>query len=443
MKKVISCVFVILSLVVLANAQSSERNLMVVRVGTGDSALTSSSTQVFLDEYTKEGVFVRTIPLPADTNGQNMPFTISGTAYTEGSITLSENGYYLTLAGYAAKPGVPGINLTNSNTINRIIARVDGNGNISTSTRIKNFFSGGSIRGAATDNGTRYWVTGNSSNNKGAGVVYIEDSDSIVTQILNTPNNTRCVSISNGQLYITSSTGSYKGVLAVGQGLPTEPGQTASPLAGFDTANADPYTFCFNSSGNICYVADGRSLSNGGGIQKWVYQDTLWRLAYTLNKGITSRIFGLTANFGLQYPKIYITTQNQILEVEDKGDTSSAIVLVTASANTAFRGISFAPISTSEGIELKYSQPGKYYINNFPNPFNPETFICYEIPKPDFVIITVYDILGRHVKTLVNEFKLAGKYSIKFSGEKLTSGIYFYSLRTSSIFLTGKMLLLR
>ena len=80
---------------------------------------------------------------------------------------------------------------------------------------------------------------------------------------------------------------------------------------------------------------------------------------------------------------------------------------------------------------------------NYPNPFNPTTTITYKIPQPEFVSLKVYDILGREVATLVNEEKPAGSYELQFEGRGLTSGIYFYQLKTGIFVETKKMVLLK
>ncbi|MCX6150904.1 MAG: T9SS type A sorting domain-containing protein [Ignavibacteriales bacterium] len=93
--------------------------------------------------------------------------------------------------------------------------------------------------------------------------------------------------------------------------------------------------------------------------------------------------------------------------------------------------------------------PVKYQLfQNYPNPFNPETVIKFAIPKSDLVSLEVYDILGKKVRTLVSEFKSAGKYEIRWNGKNtnganVTSGIYFYRLKTADYSQIMKMLLLR
>lgn len=80
---------------------------------------------------------------------------------------------------------------------------------------------------------------------------------------------------------------------------------------------------------------------------------------------------------------------------------------------------------------------------NYPNPFNPSTKIQYAIPKAGSVQLVVYDILGQQVATLVNEYKTAGIYTVDFNASSLSSGIYFYKIKSGSFTDTKKMLLVK
>ena len=80
---------------------------------------------------------------------------------------------------------------------------------------------------------------------------------------------------------------------------------------------------------------------------------------------------------------------------------------------------------------------------NYPNPFNPNTTIRYEIPQDGLITIEVFDILGQKVKTILNEFKSAGRYDVKFNSAGLSSGIYIYQLRADNFVTSKKMLLLK
>ena len=79
--------------------------------------------------------------------------------------------------------------------------------------------------------------------------------------------------------------------------------------------------------------------------------------------------------------------------------------------------------------KLKDNLPSNFLLmQNFPNPFNPSTIIQYQIPESGLVTLKVYDILGREVKTLINQYQKEGKYKIKFMSNNLASGVYFYRL---------------
>ena len=80
---------------------------------------------------------------------------------------------------------------------------------------------------------------------------------------------------------------------------------------------------------------------------------------------------------------------------------------------------------------------------NYPNPFNPSTNIKYNIQKEGNVSLKVYNILGKEVKTLVNEFKTPGTYNVSFNASELPSGIYFYRLTSGNFTQVKKLVLLK
>ncbi|MDQ3018997.1 MAG: T9SS type A sorting domain-containing protein [Bacteroidota bacterium] len=82
-------------------------------------------------------------------------------------------------------------------------------------------------------------------------------------------------------------------------------------------------------------------------------------------------------------------------------------------------------------------------FNNIPNPFNPATSIKFEIKNDAMVKVSVYDITGREIKSLVNEFKKAGEYKITFDGSGFASGIYFYKMQTGEFIETKRMILIK
>jgi len=87
--------------------------------------------------------------------------------------------------------------------------------------------------------------------------------------------------------------------------------------------------------------------------------------------------------------------------------------------------------------------PSYSLSQNYPNPFNPATIIKWQTAQQGVVTLKIYDILGREVITLVNEFRPAGRYETEFRADQLSSGIYIYRLKSGRFVQTKKMLLLR
>ena len=88
--------------------------------------------------------------------------------------------------------------------------------------------------------------------------------------------------------------------------------------------------------------------------------------------------------------------------------------------------------------------PKKFRLSqNYPNPFNPVTLVNFDIPEDSKIVLKIYDNTGREVKTLVNEFKLAGYYKVELNGTDLASGVYFCNLQTDKFSDTKKMILLK
>ena len=82
-------------------------------------------------------------------------------------------------------------------------------------------------------------------------------------------------------------------------------------------------------------------------------------------------------------------------------------------------------------------------LQNYPNPFNPVTSIKYQLPVSGYVTLKIYDPLGNLVETLVDEQQSTGEYNVNFYAENLSSGIYYYKLRSGSYVETKKMILLK
>lgn len=109
------------------------------------------------------------------------------------------------------------------------------------------------------------------------------------------------------------------------------------------------------------------------------------------------------------------------------------------------RNCGIACASTEYNISFNETElPDEYSVSqNFPNPFNPTTNIKYSIPQDNYVSIKIYNLLGKEVMNLINDFKKAGSYSISFDGSNLPSGVYYYKIKAGEFVQIRKMVLIK
>ena len=328
-----------------------------MRMGDGAAALSNASTAGFLEERLLDGSLVtkagNPIALPVAASGAHQPITFSGSATSEGSLSLSGDRKFVTLAGYASAPGVASIKGQPSAMVNRVIARVSASYAIDTTTRIDNGFDGDNVRGATTQDGTAFWVSGTGPNNTG-GVHHVAlggtSSTQLIGQVGNLPGNTRVLHIFDGQLYGAAASLPIYGVFTIGTGLPTMQ-TTPAVLPGMPTASGpSSYSFAlFDRNAAVagldtCYVADDRSVANGGGVQKWTFDGTTWTLSTTFNTGLNGNLRGLAARItGANVTLILTDPANVYILVDDGSAAPAATMIATAATNTAYRGVAFSP----------------------------------------------------------------------------------------------------
>ncbi len=330
---------------VASAAGFSPGNLVVSRVGTGDAALNNAATAVFLDEYTPDGTLVQSVALPTTVSGANKRFTVSGSATSEGALARSLDGRYLTIAGYDADLGTASVASSTTSAVSRVVARIGGDGGVDTSTAITDIFSGNNVRGAVSDDGSRFWVTG-----ANGGVRLVSLGSTGTTTQLNSaaPTNLRVAGIFGGQLYVSTGSGTT-GVYSVGTGLPTGSGQTPALTASVPA----PYAFVGLDSDpavsgvDTLYVAD-ESGAPGGGVVKFSFDGSTWTARGSFRPaGAGAR--GLTGTITPSGVTLFATTTtNALVKVDDTAAYNAAIAatattLRTGAANTALRGVAFAP----------------------------------------------------------------------------------------------------
>jgi hypothetical protein len=324
-------------------APFSSGTVVVLRLTDGSGLLTNRTAEVFLDEYTSDGDFVQTIPIPS--SGANA-LTVSGFSISEAALTRSPNGRWLALAGYNTSPGYLNAPASTSAQVPRIIGVVDASGAFSAISTNLAFYSGNNMRGAVSDGTNSFWGFGAISATGVGGLNYygFEGSAGVVYS-----TNLRVVNIINGSLYF--SAGSGNGISKF-NGRPTT---AATPVTEIPTgAGSSPYGFAINASGTIAYVADDRT-SAGGGVQRWNSSGGGWSLAYTLGTDMANTgTRGIAVDWSAASPVIYATTSentffgnpaNRLVRIVDVGPGSSTTTLAVTGGSSSFRGIAFAPLS--------------------------------------------------------------------------------------------------
>jgi hypothetical protein len=309
----------------------TEGNLIVTQVGDGSATLSNAATAVFIREFTVAGASVQTLGLPTSVIGANRRLTMSGTATSEGALTLSGNGLFAALSGYDANTGTASIASTNSSTVNRVAGLLDlSTGLFDTSTAFANFFSGNNIRSSYTSNGTDTWSVGAAN-----GDVYSPLGSTGLGQnsVSTTVANQRVINSFGGDLYFSTGSGATRGVWKI-TGQPTTGPNTATAL--FGDGVASPYDFLFVDA-NTIYVADDR---NTTGIQKWVFGGSSWSLAYQIDTD-GARSLAYDAATGTIFA---IDAAGKLIKTSDNGSSFLApTTIATPSTNTIFRGVKFLP----------------------------------------------------------------------------------------------------
>jgi DNA/RNA endonuclease G (NUC1) len=319
-------------------------NVVVYRVDGNGAALNSSATRVFLDEYTPAGTLVQSIALPTTAALPQRACTASGTASTEGAMSTSPDGQFIALGCYDATVGTASI--TGSNTIPRVIGRVDPNGNIDTSTSFVEATSAGNPRTATTSDGNRFWVAGSS-----VGVRTTTLGASAVTNVSTTNANLRQLHIFGGQLYAGSGASTIFRLGQVGIGLPTASGTVTTNLSGVPVTNAYNSFYFADLDGtpgvDTVYIAD----ETANAIDKFCLVGGTWvakgTAPLTAAHGLAGTTSGSTVTlFATSGPST--ATINALSKVVDGSGYNSnfaptTTALASAAINTGFRGVAMAP----------------------------------------------------------------------------------------------------
>jgi hypothetical protein len=369
------CLLAVVGLGSASAATPAEDHLVV-----SDIPNATTSQAVTLERITGAGAADGSAwALPTTASGSNKPFTLEGDSSAVGALALSGNGRYISLAGTTSPVG-GAANAAEP----RDVARVNAEGEIDTSTVLGATFEEEKIRGAVTNDGSSFWVTGNGNGNGTplGGMIYapightstptvIVSKELPSTSTNKALNNFRTVQLVGGSLW----TGSEKGTAGIYKvtGLPTAPTVPTTPITLAEKEEEeDPISELplesVPGSGNVdtMYVVrqekSGKKEHAVGAILKYALVGGTW----TLEGKILGRFVAITGEVvGLEEFRLYV-----IAEVEESAGVFRTKIerLVDKSANTAgpnvteqepiataptgtnFRGISFAPQKASSGV---------------------------------------------------------------------------------------------
>lgn len=401
---------------------------------------------VFLDEYNSCGNLVRSIPMPVSVSGNNKRLTlpISTSDYTEGYISLSQDGSKLALAGYDADPGTAAVSSVSSITVKRMVAVVGGDGTVNTATAL-GAFSGQAVRAAVVD-GSGIWVSGGSG-----GIMYTTLGSTTHVQITNA--TARSLVVSGGQLYASSTSGAFR-LTAVGTGLPATAGQTMVNLPGLPTTGS-PYQFLIVNAGSgsdVLYMAHDNllrkySLSGGTWISNGaigIASDKYRAVTGQFNANGTVTLYAIRRNDNATGAGGEIVTLTDSTGYNNDFSAVVPALIVPANDNNVFRSIVMAPDvmaantvsrkgpvnETADSLSLKLS----------PNAARERVVVTFNKTNMSRPMIVVTNAAGQIVRQLPPASIQAGQATIDLQG--LPKGVYYVTLNDGKKQTTKKLLVL-
>jgi photosystem II stability/assembly factor-like uncharacterized protein len=289
---------------------------------------------------------------------------------------------------------------------------------------------------------------------------YVQDIDVNGTNIftgtlfgvfLSTDNGTNWASVNNGltETFVVDLAAKGPNIFAATQNgvfLSTNSGANWSS-AGLDGFGVDHIAICNNNVFASTYGTNGTVYLSSDNGTTWSVSDLGLTEKTVLDFEVyETNIFASTLNF------VFLSSNNGVSwTAVDEGLTAFYYMSLGVNESYLFAGtmgLSVWRRPLSEIItDAKFKvdeNPTEFLLSqNYPNPFNPSTKISWQSAVSSWQILKVYDVLGREMKTLVDEYRNAGKYEIEFDASSLPSGVYFYRLQAGDFIQTNKMILLR
>jgi mannose/cellobiose epimerase-like protein (N-acyl-D-glucosamine 2-epimerase family) len=165
-------------------------------------------------------------------------------------------------------------------------------------------------------------------------------------------------------------------------------------------------------------------------------------LHYSFESTSESRNFRMRP-IGLPEDRLKIVSVTRNGEPYSLFDSTGLMLTVPEKVDGIF-AVTYAPIQSATAVALQGAVPVEFMLRqNYPNPFNPNTTITFTVPQRRHVSLIVYDVLGKEVAMLVNEYREAGEHAVRFTAHNLSSGIYFYRMESDGYVQTKKLILMK
>lgn len=329
-------------------------NIVVLRVGSGTAALSNVGAPVYLDEFTTNGILVRSVSI--NNTSAIGKLVLTGNSLNEGFMTRSANKNYLVFGGYDTLIG--GSGMASSSTINKTIAFVDANAVVDLSTSVN--LPTGAIRTVISDNGLRYWAAGGSK-----GTYFGNKGDTGKVLISNTITNNKCLELYGNQIYLSTGQGANIRIGKLGEGINTTGLQPYTGLQGIPTTGS-PNQFIFsdlnpNITGyDVLYYTDNVS----GTLNKYSLVGSSWSsngsVTVPVGSPAGSGLKGLIGDTVAGNVVMFANSASAIYKFTDSSGYNGALLstafqIATAATNTNFTSLAYSPQNTLPVYDIYFT----------------------------------------------------------------------------------------
>jgi hypothetical protein len=415
-------------------AQFTSGNIVVARLGNGTTVYNGgAAARCFLDEYTPTGTLVQTVAMPVTTVGSNRRFMLNNGLYG-GMLTLSGDKRYLLLPGYDADEFTQPLTSITAAIAPRIVARIDFNETINTST-LTGGYDGEAVEAAYSTDGNSIWTVGTAFGNPASGGLRYQTLGSTSSVLLN--NNPLLggynMQAFNNQLYVSYFTNTTTAIGAAGTGFPTTGTPTLTSLPGIPSSSFLPLGFFMADLNTSVPGPDVIYICNpdlNGTTANTITKYSLVAGTWVQNNSVSvSSPRGLTGSVNGNTVTLFATSSTNLYSLIDASGYNANITatltnLATAPGNATFKGIAFAPTNFPTSVsELQSSiQQLKVYQRSATN-----LQVEFTSAKPATASITITDASGKTAAS-VNYRAVNGTNITSMNIHKLPAGVYFVTI---------------